>query len=79
MSGFVTIELTRAAELVHSIERQRNFYDESDCSKRTVLPSGEYLAALSTRFASTWMARSARWVAQASIQEWNQQARRLAD
>ncbi|MFZ0918799.1 MAG: hypothetical protein WB807_07725 [Candidatus Dormiibacterota bacterium] len=37
MSGFVTIELTRAAELVHSIERQRNFYDESECPKRTVL------------------------------------------
>ena len=37
MSGFVTIELTRAAELVRSIERQRDYYDESECSKRTAL------------------------------------------
>jgi hypothetical protein len=37
MSGFVTIELTRSAELVRAVERQRSFYDESECSKRTVL------------------------------------------
>ena len=36
MTGFVTIELTRSAELVRSIERQRSFYDESVCSRRTV-------------------------------------------
>jgi hypothetical protein len=37
MSGFVTIELTRAVELQRSIERQRCYYDESECSKRTLL------------------------------------------
>ena len=37
MSGFITIELTRAAELVRAIERRRSFYDESPCSQRTVL------------------------------------------
>jgi hypothetical protein len=37
MTGFVTIELTRAVELARSIERQRSFYDESECSKRTVI------------------------------------------
>jgi hypothetical protein len=37
MTGFVTIELTRAVELARSVERQRIFYDESECSKRTVL------------------------------------------
>jgi hypothetical protein len=37
MSGFVTIELTRAVELQRSIERQRSYYDESECLKRTVM------------------------------------------
>jgi hypothetical protein len=37
MSGFVTIELTRAVELQRSLERQRCYYDESECSKRTML------------------------------------------
>lgn len=37
MSGFVTIGLTRAVELQRSIERQRCYYDEFECSKRTVL------------------------------------------
>ena len=37
MTGFVTIELTRAVELARSIERQRSYYDESDCSKRSVM------------------------------------------
>jgi hypothetical protein len=37
MSGFVTIELTRSIELARSIERERSYYDESECSNRTVL------------------------------------------
>ncbi len=37
MTGLVTIEMTRAVELARSVERQRSFYDESECSKRTAL------------------------------------------
>src|ERR1019366_3989293 len=51
MSGFVTIELTRAAELVRSIERQRSFYDESDCSKRSRL---QWVSAM----VNPWSARN---------------------
>jgi hypothetical protein len=36
MTGLVTIEMTWAVELARSIERQRSFYDESECSKRSV-------------------------------------------
>jgi hypothetical protein len=36
MSGFVTIELTRSVELARSIEHARSFYDESNCSNRTM-------------------------------------------
>jgi hypothetical protein len=37
MSGLVTIELTRSIELARSVERARSYYDESECSNRTVL------------------------------------------
>ena len=52
MTGFVTIELTRAVELARSVERQRGYYDESECSAKR--PAMQRVSAV----VNPWAARN---------------------